>query len=210
MSKQRRYHGIDVSMWQGTIDFTRVRNAGIQIVYIKAAEGLETDPEFERNYRDAKRAGLALGFYHFLTARNVSEAAAQARYFAEHIREKLQHARPAMDFEQFGDLDIRETREVALEFLNTLEAETGHKPAIYSDAFNASSRFDDDRLREYPLWIAEYGVSRPDMENPWRAWSGWQFSDRGRIPGINGNVDRDYFRRSILLDENEKPCICET
>ncbi|MDE5965956.1 MAG: glycoside hydrolase [Lachnospiraceae bacterium] len=211
MPNERRYQGIDVSEWQGRIDFSKVRSAGIRIVYIKATEGTGyTDPEFERNYRDARREGFFIGFYHFLTARSLAEAENEARFFADRIRGKDQHARPVMDFEEFGDLDRDEIRAIALRFLTVLEEETGHHPAIYSDASNAKDRFDDDRLREYPLWIADYGVSRPDMENPWRSWSGWQYTDRGRIAGISGEVDRDYFRRAILLEESERPCSCET
>ena len=74
-----------------------------------------------------------------------------------------------------------------------------HRPAIYSDASNASTVFEDERLREYPLWIAQYGVKRPHMENQWRRWSGWQYTDRGHVKGIHGKVDRDYFRQDILI-----------
>ena len=76
---------------------------------------------------------------------------------------------------------------------------------LYSDASNASTRFDDDRFRRYPLWIADYDVFRPDMENPWRHWSGWQYTDRGRVRGISGYVDRDHFRKDILID----PRLCQ-
>lgn len=207
MSTHNHYQGIDVSMWEGRIRFDRVRRAGIRIVYIKASEGTnQIDPYFERNYRDAYREGLAIGFYHYVLARTTAEAEAEARFFASNIRGKAQHARPAMDFEEFGDLNREEVREIALRFLTTLEAESGHRPVIYSDSSNASTRFNDDRFREYPLWIAEYGVSHPNMENPWRSWSGWQYTDEGSVSGIHGHVDRDHFRRSILLEERVEPC----
>ncbi|MDE6434409.1 MAG: hypothetical protein K2L07_09290 [Lachnospiraceae bacterium] len=201
MNRRSTLHGIDVSSWQGKIDFERVKADGIRIVYIKATQGTNyVDSDFERNYREAQKEGLAIGFYHYVTARNISEAREEARFFVSHIQDKIQHARPAMDFETFGDLSRTEIREIALQFLITLEAETRQKPVIYTDASNASSTFADDRFREYRLWIADYGVVRPDMENPWQFWSGWQFTDRGRINGISGDVDRDYFRREILTD----------
>lgn len=207
MNRNTLHEGIDVSAWEGRIDFERVRDAGIRIVYIKATQGTGyVDPEFERNYREAIKADLAVGFYHYVTARNETEARAEAHYFASHIQGKRQHARPAMDFEVFGDLTTPEIREISYEFLTTLEKETGHIPALYSDASNASTHFADDRFRRYPLWIADYGVSRPDMENPWSRYSGWQYTDRGRVRGISGNVDRDRFRREILLDENIYLC----
>ena len=207
MSTHKRYQGIDVSRWEGRIHFNRVRKAGIRLVYIKASEGTnQIDPYFERNYSGAHREGLAIGFYHYVLARTVSEAEAEARFFASNIREKSQRVRPAMDFEEFGDLTQEEVREIALRFLTTLEAESGHKPVIYSNSSNASTRFNDDRFREYPLWIAEYDVSRPNMENPWINWSGWQYTDEGEVDGIHGNVDRDHFRRSILLEKAVEPC----
>lgn len=201
MNSIKRFQGIDVSEWQGRIDFSRVRNSGIRIVYIKATQGTDyVDPYFEQNYRDADKEGLAIGFYHYVTARTVSDAEEQARYFASYIRGKHQRARPVMDFETFGKLTRPEIHEIALCFLTALEAETSHIPAIYSDSYNASTNFADDRLRRYPLWIAEYDVTRPDMENLWSSWSGWQYTDRGTVDGINGEVDRDYFRHTILLD----------
>lgn len=208
MNRHTALQGIDVSSWQGKIDFERVKADGIRIVYIKATQGTNyVDPDFERNYRDAEKERLAIGFYHYVTARNINEAREEARFFASHIHDKIQHARPAMDFEVFDDLTRSEIREIALHFLVTLEAETRQRPVIYTDASNASGTFADDRLREYRLWIADYGVVRPDMENPWRFWSGWQFTDRGRVNGIAGDVDRDYFRREILTDI--PVCSCE-
>lgn len=201
---RRDRDGIDVSHWEGKIDFRKVKEAGIRIVYIKSTQGSDiVDPEFERNYRDADREGLCIGFYHYVTAGNIEEAREEAAFFYEKIRDKNQHARPAMDFEQFGSLSREEIRDISAQFLRDIESSFGHRPAIYSDASNASDIFDDDRLREYPLWIAQYGVSRPDMENPWRRWSGWQYTDRGRVKGISGRVDRDYFRREILFRECE-------
>ncbi len=200
MRENKRFEGIDVSQWQGEIQFRRVRKSGIRLVYIKASQGTtEVDPEFERNYREADRENLLIGFYHYVTAMSLEEAKAEAIFFAENIRGKRQHARPAMDFEEFGALTVQETRDISLQFLQELETQTGVRPVLYSDSSNAGTVFDDDRLRRYPLWIAEYDVRRPDMENPWRRWSGWQYTDTGRVEGISGDVDRDLFRREILV-----------
>lgn len=197
---RRSRDGIDVSHWEGRINFHRVKEAGIRIVYIKATQGRDiVDPEFERNYRDADREGLLVGFYHYVTARNPEQARQEAAFFYEKIRDKRQRVRPAMDFEEFGNLKHQEIRDISIHFLKELERSFGHRPATYSDASNASGVFDDDRLREYPLWIAQYGVSKPDMENVWRHWSGWQYTDSGHVRGIAGKVDRNHFRHEILL-----------
>lgn len=201
MNRRTTLQGIDVSHWEGKINFRRVKNSGIRIVYIKATEGTDyIDPDFERNYRDARREELGIGFYHYVTARNTSNAVEEARFFASQIRDKIHHARAAMDFETFGDLSQTQVREISLRFLETLEREFRYRPVLYSDASNASTRFADRRLIRYPLWIADYDVRRPDMENPWSEWAGWQYTDRGHVRGVNGDVDRDHFRREILID----------
>lgn len=200
MKKHKKLEGIDVSHWEGRIQFQKLKEAGIRIVYIKATEGRSiVDPDFERNYREAEKENLHIGFYHYVTARDEKEAQAEAAFFYEKIKNKDQHARPAMDFEEFGDLSFQEVRNISLQFLKSLEARFRYRPVIYSDAANASHTFDDDRLRNYPLWIAQYGVSKPDMENIWKHWSGWQYTDSGRVRGIHGTVDRDYFRHDILI-----------
>ena len=81
-SSNTLYEGIDVSSWQQNIDFAAVRNAGIEIVYMKSSEGSSyIDSYFETNYRNAKANGLKVGFYHFLTATNVEEARKRSTIF---------------------------------------------------------------------------------------------------------------------------------
>ena len=78
-SSEKLYNGIDVSEWQGNIDFGEVARAGIEVVYIRASEGRGyVDPYFRENYEKAKVNGLRTGFYHFLTATNVAEAKEEA------------------------------------------------------------------------------------------------------------------------------------
>ena len=113
--------GIDVSNWQGTIDYAKVKNAGIRIIYIKAGQGAGSiDPYFERNYRQAKRYDLDIGFYHFVTARTVSQARQQAHFFASLINEKEIECRPAMDFEQVSGLTKREANAIARAYMRDL------------------------------------------------------------------------------------------
>lgn len=202
MRKKRRMEGIDVSHWEGDINFREVKDAGIRFVYIKSSEGDSLiDPDFERNYREARKARLKIGFYHYVTARTTEEAKREARHFAEVIRGKKYHGRPVMDFESFGNLTRERINEISLTFLQELREATGKNVAIYSDASNAENTF-DARLSVYPLWIAQYGVSHPDMQNHWRRWSGWQYTDSGRVNGIHGTVDRDYFTEDMLVSRS--------
>ncbi len=195
------YDGIDVSEWQGSIDFSSVKNSGIDVVYIRSSEGSNyIDPYFRDNYENAKDNDLKVGFYHYLTARSTSEARTQAKFFVSVIKGTSPDCRLAMDFESFGNLNITEINEISEEFLTEVERLSGKDVVIYSDAFNAGNTFSRELATKYPVWVADYFVSEPSNGN-WDTWVGFQYTDRGRISGISGNVDRDYFTDGILLDD---------
>lgn len=195
--------GIDVSQWQGEIDYVKVRNSGIEVVYIKSSEGQNfVDPYFEENYINAKANGLKVGFYHYLIARTEEEAILEARHFVRTISGKEINCKLAMDFESFGELSIQQINNISKIFLETVENLSNKKTIIYSDESNARNVFSKELAIYYPLWIAEYGVNEPGNNEKWANWEGWQFTDRGEISGINGNVDRDYFTKEIFLDDS--------
>jgi len=194
--------GIDVSEFQGNIDFKQVKDYGIEVVYIRSsASHSYVDAKFERNYREAKANDLKIGFYHYVTARTVEEAREQARFFASVIAGKEADCLLAMDFEVFTGIRKEEVNAISHAFLETLEELTNKKTIVYSDAYNASRVFDRTISEKYPLWIAEYGVERPEISH-WETWTGWQYTDKGRIPGIRGNVDRDIYKDEIFLDDS--------
>ena len=194
------YNGIDVSQWQGSINYQEVKNSGIEVVYIRASEGEGyIDPYFKTNYENAKANGLKVGFYHYVTATSEEEARQQAQFFASVIGGTTPDCKLAMDFESFGNLSIEEINNISLEFLQTLESITGKECIIYSDAYNAINTFGGE-LTEYPIWIAEYGVSSPEANGKWNTWEGFQYTDLGNVSGINGNVDMDYYTEGIFLE----------
>lgn len=198
------YDGIDVSGWQGNINYEQVASSGIEIVYIKASEGTNfVDPYFNQNYTNAKANGLKVGFYHYLTARSNEDAIAEARFFVSVISSKTPDCRLAMDFESFGNLSPEEITQIGLTFMRTVENLSGKEMVIYSDTSNASYRFYGE-LTNYPLWVAQYEVSEPTPNGNWDTWVGWQYSDAGEIPGISGYVDRDKFTDGILLNETSE------
>ncbi len=190
--------GIDVSLWQGEIDFRKVKDYGIEIVYIRSSAGnAYKDRDFERNYQNAKAVGLDIGVYHFVTARSVEEGKEQARFFASVISGKEIDCRLAMDFEVFKGLSKEEINAISKAFLETLKSLTDKELVIYSDAYNARFVFDKSLFEAYPLWVAEYGVKKPSIES----YIGWQYTDKGEVNGINGNVDRDTFTEKIYLSD---------
>lgn len=203
-SSSNIYDGIDVSGWQGNIDYSGVASSGIEIVYMKASEGTSfVDPYFNQNYTNAKANGLKVGFYHYLTARSNSEAVAQANFFVSTISGMTPDCRLAMDFESFGNLSAEEINEIGLTFMQTVENLSGKEMVIYSDTSNASNIFGGG-LTNYPLWVAQYEVEEPTPNGNWNNWVGWQYTDAGEISGINGYVDRDRFTDGILLNENSE------
>lgn len=203
-AEEPQYAGIDVSQWQGYIDYSEVKADGIDIVYIKSSEGNNfIDPYFETNYANAKANGLKIGFYHYVTATSVADAQVQARFFASVISGKEIDCRLAMDFEQFDGLGIAEINEVSEAFLSTLTEITGKKAVIYSDLSNAQNTFSADLASKYPLWLAYYGNYNElaGVRTSWSNWIGVQYSDQGEVRGINGYVDRNVFTSDMLLDD---------
>lgn len=196
---EESYRGIDVSQWQGSIDFAQVRADGIEVVYIRSSEGDDyTDPYFRRNYDNAKAQGLKVGFYHYLTARNTRQAEEQARYFLSVVGGLEFEGRLAMDFEYLTGLSREEINAIALAFMETLSA-AGEEGVVYADSWNARTVF-DSRLEKYPLWVAQYSAAaQPDLSGSvWSSWAGFQYSDVGRVSGITGNVDLDTFTSRML------------
>ncbi|MGN0567145.1 MAG: GH25 family lysozyme, partial [Acutalibacteraceae bacterium] len=134
------FSGMDVSEYQGDIDFERAAEDGIRAVYIRAGVGSSyIDPYFHENYEKAKTAGLYVGFYHFVTARSVEEGREQAEFFASLMTGRELDMRLAMDFETFGDLTTDEINEISRVYLSTLTAATGKDAVIYSDTSDAIS-----------------------------------------------------------------------
>lgn len=193
------YDGIDVSEWQGEITWENVRSSGIRIAYIRASEGNNyIDPDAIRNYNGAKENGIKVGFYHYLTARNQEEAIEQAEFFVSVVKGLNIDCRLAMDFESFEGLTIDEINLISKTFLEKVERLSGKEVIIYSDAYNAAYTFSQELASKYPIWVADYGVQEPGNGN-WKVWDGFQYTDEGKIAGIEDYVDRDYFTSGVLL-----------
>lgn len=203
-SSPTTYEGIDVSEWQGEINWEEVAEAGIKVAYIRASEGNNyIDPYAMSNFNGAKSNGIKAGFYHYLTARTIEEARDEAEFFVSNIKGLNVDCRLAMDFEAFGDLSVYEINEISRAFLEEVEDLSGKEVIIYSDAYNALRTFSAELAEEYPIWVADYGVQEPGNGN-WSTWEGFQYTDEGIISGISGYVDRDYFTEGIFLDDTSE------
>lgn len=203
------YNGIDVSEWQGDINFKKVKESGVEVVYIRAGQGFSyEDSKFEENYKEARDNGLKVGVYHYVTARSVEDAKLQANFFASLISKKQIDCKLAMDFESFGNLSNSQINQIALAYLRELEKLTKKEVIVYSNTYAASYKFNSS-VAEYPLWVAQYGVNEPQDNGHWKNWEGYQYSSTGRVSGISGNVDLDKYTKNIFLTDKEEVPIVE-
>jgi GH25 family lysozyme M1 (1,4-beta-N-acetylmuramidase) len=211
---QTRLPGIDVSHWQGSINWTSVKNAGIEFAYIKATEGTSfKDSRFNTNYVAAYNAGIIRGAYHFARPA-ASSGAAQATYFASNGGAWSADNRTlpgVLDIEHnpsgamcYG-LSTTQMRNWILDFYNTYKTRTGRDVVIYTTAswWNTCTGSWTGMASRSPLWIAHWGVSTPTLPAGWNSttWTFWQYTATGRVSGISGDVDRNHFNgaRSRLL-----------
>lgn len=200
------YSGIDISNWQGTVDFYEVKNSGVEIVYIEATEGnYFVNSYLQQDYEGARSSGLKVGFYHFFNPGTTPSPNEQAQYFVNSIRGLTSECKLVLDLEQTGGLPQNELSSQASEFLEEVKRLTGLEVAVYTYVNFANNNINNSSgLSKYPLWIAEYGVSSPKESIIWgSSYCGWQYSDSGNISGINGNVDLDIFTEDILLEESK-------
>lgn len=182
--------GIDVSKWQGDIDWQKVKNSGINFAIIKAGGsdvGFYTDPKFELNYAGAKAAGINVGAYYFVGSKCISyeDGAADARRFAKIIQGKTFEYPVYIDLETTSIADKAGATQACIGFCKTME-EHGYFAGIYaSDLFGFQDRLELDKLSAYSKWVASYGIKPRYVKD----YGIWQSSSTGKVDGIIGNVD---------------------
>ncbi|MBU3188265.1 peptidoglycan-binding protein [Clostridium bowmanii] len=183
--------GIDIASYQQNIDFEKVKKSGIEIVYIKATQGITyKNPLLESQYSGAMAAGLKIGFYHYLKA---NDPTLEAKHFLSVIAGLLSDCKLVIDVEEALGQTIAKTSSNVRIFANYLIA-NGKEPCIYTGDYFYSNNLDNS-VKDIPLWVAHYGVSKPDAAN----YIGFQYSESGKGDGINGLVDLDEFSSGIFI-----------
>ena len=204
-------NGIDISRWQGRINFNAVRDAGIQFVLIKATEGgTFVDPCFIANWQGAQDAGLYIGAYHYFRASSSTPIEQRDNIITALSQVGFDPAlhRLAIDIETARNTTATPTQmaDNAFELLKLLEESediSGITPLVYGDHATWRSHLDSQRhdFGRYPLWIAQWEVETPSLPDSWfsagKTWSVWQYSSKGRVAGIEGAVDLDRARASL-------------
>lgn len=189
--------GIDIASYQSNIDFNKTKKSGIEIVYIKATEGLTyTSPLMKSQYSGALAAGLKIGFYHYLRANN---PILEAKHFLEMINGLIPDCKYVIDVEEsLGQTKTKISSNVK-NFTDYLIS-NGKKVCIYTgDDFYANSL--DNSVKNIPLWVAHYGAIRPIALK----YIGFQYSNSGRVCGVNGLVDLDEFTSDIFINSVVTP-----
>lgn len=200
-------HGIDISHYQGKIDWEQLKNAMIKgcpvrFVIIKSTEGSSRlDENFRENFNQARDFGFIRGVYHFWS--NKSTAREQAYYFLDQVHLTDGDLPPVLDIEHKpADKSVEDFQRDVLTWLHIVEDKYHVKPIIYT-----YYKFKEQYLRapvfeDYPYWIAHYYVDKVQYKGKWKFW---QHTDVGKLPGIKGYVDFNIYNGSYY--ELKQLCI---
>lgn len=194
--------GIDVSHYQGNINWGAVKGSGIKFAFIKATESTNyIDPKFGANYPGAHGAGVIRGAYHFARL-GASSGGAQANYFADHggawSADNLTLP-GVVDLEGSCDRNVADTKAWIHDFYNTYKARTGRDVIIYTSAswWNRCAGGTNEFAAKTPLWVASWtSAGSPTMPSGFGGYTFWQWTDKWSVGGISGAVDGDVFNGS--------------
>lgn len=190
--------GIDVSAYQGNINWKQVATSGIAFAFIKATEGTNiTDSTFDANYRAAKGAGILRGAYHFARPQ-AGPARDQAQRFLSVVQAAggFDELPAVLDLEDNGGLNAQALTAWVQDWLQLVDASAGRPSLLYTNP-NFANTFLTPSLSTAPLWVASYGVNQPQDSGGWTDWTFWQYSDTGTVAGIVGKVDLDVYSGTV-------------
>ena len=193
--------GIDVSQWQGTIDWEKVKAAGVEFAMLRAGYGQGNfDPQYTRNANECTRLGIPFGVYWFSYAYTVEMAEKEADYCLKAVAPYDLSYPIAFDFEydsvdRAADKGVSVTKQLASDmaraFLNKIEA-NGYYGMIYANSNYLSQYFDADIPERYDVWLAQWPRNPAPTPKPAQAGGMWQYSSSGAVDGITGRVDMNY------------------
>lgn len=194
---QVRHRGIDVSKYQGNINWTRVaKDSTIRFVYVKATEGTTIkDPYYRNNITKAKKAGLLVGSYHLYSSKTT--AYQQMANIRSVVKKKEQDLVPVLDIEghHVGRLNMERVNKL----LELMEKEYGVRPVIYTSEKLYKTHFASNKYSKYHIFIANY------RGYPTTRFTLWQYTETGHCPGISGYVDFIRIHRKHSLSDIKMP-----
>ena len=193
------YDGIDVSSYQKDIDWSATaKDKNIKFVYVKATEGATyRSRHYEGNIANARQHGIRVGSYHFF--RTTVSVESQFRNFTSTVKKEDQDLIPLIDVETKRGVTAAQLADSVLAFANMIEDYYGCRPMIYTGSSFYNSYL-HGRISGYPLFIARYSKVQPRLAGG-QKWILWQFSERGRIDGIDHYVDLCRFNKGCGLND---------
>ncbi len=200
------YRGIDVSRYQGNIDFTKVKASGIDFVIARIGYGEfenQIDTKFERNYQEATRVGLPIGVYLYSYALSVEGARKEADVVIKWLKGRKLNLPVYYDIEDKSQINLgKETlTNMCKTFCNRIE-EAGYWAGIYANKYWLTSVLNASELQDrYTIWVAQYA-----KENTYQGkYDMWQYTSQGRVNGIDADVDMNILYRDIFTNVEGKP-----
>jgi lysozyme len=187
--------GIDVSHFQGVVDWKTVAQAGMAFAFAKATDGITyVDPELATNWTGIRSAGLLRGAYHFFEPND--DATLQAQHFLATVQIASGDLPPVLDVETTGGVSNEQLWSGVATWLQVVEQTTGRQPILYLDPVFWNEHSPDLTLTRYPLWLADY-AAEPTLPEGWTSWLFWQHSETGSVAGVTGAVDLDLFSGTL-------------
>lgn len=182
--------GIDVSVFQGKIDWKKVKNSEIKFAIIRGSFGrYEKDEKFELNYVNAKNVGMPVGYYHYTYANTVEKAIQEADFVIHNLKDKQFEYPIVFDIEDKSITGLSKAllTSITKAFCEKVTA-AGYYVSIYSFASFLNTKLDMTVLKNYDVWVAQWN-DKCTYTGPYGMW---QYSDKGHVSGISGAVDMDY------------------
>lgn len=189
----RRAPGIDVSRWQGEILWGKVASAGYRFAVIRATIGnYYTDPRFYVNWDGAREAGLLVSAYHVVTPDRPADS--QMDRFYDVLDDRESDLPLVLDVELTREMSPEDITSSVQECAELVTDGTARRPVIYTARwFWDRNVLKGPDWKQYDLWVAHYGADVPLLPCDWDEWAFWQYSDRGRVPGISTATDLNWF-----------------
>lgn len=191
--------GIDVSYYQGVIDWEAVANDGIVFAISRVSDGpTHIDTQFQNNWQGSKANGLIRGAYQFF--RSNRDPVEQADHLLD-VMGPLEAGDlpPVLDLESTDGVSVSERIQNVRTWLDRVESAVGMPPIIYTGGYFWNSHMSTTEFSDHPLWHAGYtgGDCPTTVANEWNDWTFWQYTSSGSVAGISGNVDRNHFNGNL-------------
>lgn len=205
--------GVDISKWQDDVNWTSIANSGVKFAFVRVSDGLNSkDAKFDRNWTQARAAGIYTGAYQFF--RPNQSVLGQADYLLEKMGCNLAAKTcpwSDMDLPPVLDVEYRPSGWTQTQMRNAIRTwidrveQFGVEPIIYSGRYFWQDYVASTEWNDHPLWIAHYTNACPNIPSQWADWDFWQYTDKGSQAGVNGNTDMNQFNGTLDMLKALRP-----